>query len=283
VVVWGIVAYVCQQIAFAGETAMVHAIGLSLSTWQIIVLRGIGVLALSFCLGSGLRAALKTDQAPLMVLRWLTSMGYMGVFAFSYTHLPLTDATAISYAQTLYMTLFADLFLGEKASLTKWLIVLTGFCGALVVAHPTGGANTLIYIAVLVGTSLNALTVVLGRLLQRRDNATTVMFWPSLATILIFAPFTINESWQPSWLWIGLLVLGPVGVAAGVYAVRYADIAVLAPWLYSRLIIAAFIGIVLMKEIPDQWTVVGLVLIMLSCVMTFFMGDKDARPIRVTH
>lgn len=279
--VLGIVLIVCQQVMFAGETAMVHAMSGTLSIWQIIAMRSFGVLSLSFFLGNGIRSALKsfkTDQWRMFVLRWLCSTGYLFVFAYSFSNLPLADATAISYSQTLYITLFGSLILGEKATATKWLIVSIGFCGSLIVAHPSGGSNAFIYLLIIAGTSLNAMVYVLGRLLQRKDDAATVMFYPSLATLVIFMPIASINPWHPSWLWTGLLVLGPIGVVAGTFAVRYADVAILAPWLYTRLIIAAFVGIVVMHETPDQWTLLGLTMILVSCLMTFiFTGDSRGR------
>jgi drug/metabolite transporter (DMT)-like permease len=198
--------------------------------------------------------------------------------------LPLTDASAISYSQTLYMTLFGDLILGEKATPLKWFIVLVGFAGAIVVAHPIGGSMTIVYLLIIAGTSLNALTIVLGRLLQRKDTAATTMFYPAFVNVLIFTPLTYQGDWHPSWLWTGILVLGPLGVCAGMYAVRYAEVAILAPWFYTRLIVAAFIGIVVMREIPDWWTIGGISMIVASCVMTvMFAGERRGSRLRIAE
>jgi drug/metabolite transporter (DMT)-like permease len=274
----GILLTVFQQTMFAGETALVRAMAGSLSVWQIIVMRSVGIFSLAFLLGQGLGSfrAFKTSQSRLLVFRWAIGVVYMFVFAYSFSNLPLADSTAISYSQTLYTTWFGYLILGEKATPMMWLTVLVGFGGSLLVAHPIGGDSSkmIIYLLIILGTSLNALFMVLGRLLQRQDSAASLMFYPSIATILLVTPMTVGDSWHPSWLWSGLLVLGPVGAWAGTYALRYATVAVLAPWLYTRLVVAAFVGIVVMREIPDRWTIAGLAMIILSCVMTtIFAGE----------
>lgn len=290
----GILLTIIQQTMFAGETALVRAMAGSLSLWQIIVMRSLGILLLSVFLGSGLRSfrEFKPDQTWLLILRWVVSIGYMFVFAYSFSNLPLADSTAISYSQTLYTTAFGYLILGERVTPVMWLTVLVGFAGSLLVAHPIGGdsSTAIIYLLIILGTSLNSLYMVLGRLLQRQVSAATLMFYPSIATILVIAPMTTDaSSWHPSWLWSGLLLFGPIGAWAGTYALRYAPVAVLAPWLYTRLIVAAFVGIVVMREIPDGWTVAGLTMIVSSCLMTFiFAGGahgqpQPPRPLRATE
>jgi drug/metabolite transporter (DMT)-like permease len=261
---------VCQQVLFAGETALLHGFGGGLSVCWISELRGIGMLVLAGVLAGGIRSSLyRTEQPLLQIVRGLVSAAYLVVFAYSFSVLPLADATAISYTQTLYTTLFAALILGEKVTGGRWSIALLGFAGAVCVAHPSGSAGSALYLLVIAGTSLNGLSLVLTRLLRRTDEAPTVMFHAAAIAMICFAPGAASAPAHPSWLWVGLLVLGPAGFHAGVLAVRKARISELAPWLYIRLALSSLIGMSVFNEIPDAWTVVGLTLVLLSCLLTY--------------
>jgi len=266
----GIALALGQQVMFAAETVIVHRIGASLSLTQIAVLRSIGGLLLVGVLARGYRPSmLRTGQLWLQVARGLTSAGYLAVFAYSFTTLPLADATALSYASALYMVLLAPLILGERVGAKRWIAAGVGLCGALLIVKPGFQTFSWAYFAVLAGTSLNGLATVLTKLLERRDSPLTVMLYLNLIGVACFAPGAVHgaSTAQVSPLMLGLLILGPLGQFLGIVALRYADVSTIAPTTYARLILASWAAWLIFGEAIDPWSLIGAVIITASCAL----------------
>ena len=138
----GITLMLGQQFLFTAETATVHQISTSLSLMQIALLRGIGGLLLVVLLARGLVWPLfRTNHLLLQIMRGLATAGYLSIFAYSYSSLPLTDATALSYSSAIYIVLFAPLILGERVGIQRWIAAVIGFGGAMMIVRP--GLHTL--------------------------------------------------------------------------------------------------------------------------------------------
>jgi drug/metabolite transporter (DMT)-like permease len=267
-----------QQVLFAAETATVHQLGGSLSLMQIALVRGAGGLLLVVVLARGRVCALmRTGQPLLQISRGLTAVAYLWVFAFSYSTLPLTDATGLSYSTAIYIALLAPLILGERVGAARWMAVAVGFGGAMLIVKPGFQTFSLAYLLVLAGTSLNGLAFVLTKLLERRDSPLTVMLWLNVITILCFSPGLHGVSEMPPSPWlIGLVVLGPAGQYLGILALRHADASMLAPVNYVRLILAGGAAFLVFGEWPDLASILGATVIFASCVLAVRWGSRDA-------
>ena len=267
----GILLIILQQACFAAETSAIHQIGHSLTLMQLCLIRCTGGLLLVLCmLPSVGSSVLRTAQPKIQVLRAAVSIGYAFVLMYSFTTIPLADATAIGYTQAVYIVLFAGWILGEVVGLQRWLAVLVGLVGAVVLIKPSYTHTTAIYLAILLGTSLNALAVVLTRYLQRLDHPVTVMAWVNALGVLAFSP-SIWQTWpaldlHAFWL-LPILVIGPLGMYFGIVAVRYTDVSTLAPYTYTRLVMIGFISPLLFGEALDVYNIIGTVIIVLACVM----------------
>ena len=126
-----------------------------------------------------------------------------------------------------------------------------------------------IYFAVLAGTSLNAFAMLLTKYLQRQDSAVTVMLYVSVASIIAFLP-GVADSVPSSRLWPWLAVIcvsGPLGMYAGILAVRYAEASTLAPYTYVRLVLAMTGATLVFGEVPDLVSITGVSCIVVACVV----------------
>jgi drug/metabolite transporter (DMT)-like permease len=260
----------CQQLLFAAETAMVHRLGSSLTAMQIALLRGLGGLLLVAVLARGFRWTLfRTEHLWLQLLRGFVGVAYLWVFAYSFSTLPLTDATALSYSQAIYATLFASLILGERIHAWRWSATVIGIFGAMMIVKPGFQSLSGPYLFVLLGTSMNGLGLVLTKHLEHRDSSLTVMFYVNVVVVACFsAGFTdgISSAQVSPWL-LGLVLLGPIGQYLGILAVRYADVSALAPYSYVRLVIATAAALLIFGEVPDTLTIVGATIVLASCVL----------------
>lgn len=266
----GVLLAICQQLLFAAETAMVHQLGSSLTAMQIALLRGLGGLLLVAVLARGFRWTLfRTEHLWLQLLRGFVGVAYLWVFAYSFSTLPLTDATALSYSQAIYVTLFASIILGERIYARRWFATVVGIFGAMMIVKPGFQSLSGPYLFVLIGTSMNGLGLVLTKYLEHRDSSLTVMFYINVIVVTCFSPGfadRISSTQVSPWL-LGLVLLGPIGQYFGILAVRYADASTLAPYSYIRLVIATAGALLIFGEIPDVLTIVGASLVLASCII----------------
>ncbi len=119
----------------------------------------------------------RTAQLPRYLLR--TAIGLVSMLAgfWAIGHLPLSQAIALSYSTPLFVTLAAALWLGENVRLRRWMAVLCGFVGVLIILRPgaaTFSAGTLV---ALLAAVMGALVAIQIKQLARVDAANTVVFY----------------------------------------------------------------------------------------------------------
>jgi drug/metabolite transporter (DMT)-like permease len=260
-----------QSVLFAVETTLIHHIGSRAPVMLLALVRGAGGVVLAIALARNIGFAVsRTCQLPLQLLRGTVSLLYLWVMIYSFAHLPLADATAISYTQTAYIAVFSVLILGETVSRSRWAAASLGIFGALLIAKPAFAGWSSAYVVALFGTGLNGLSFVLNRYLQRKDTEATTMFYSSLVPLLGNMP-VLAVAGLPApetLLWLpGLLLIGPIGVYLGIVAVKHASAAMLGPYTQLRLVIALLGGVIIFRELPDIVSALGVVLILASCMI----------------
>lgn len=266
----GIALIILQQVLFTMETVATHQLSGKLSLMQIALVRSAGGLGLAALLAPAIgRSVWRTSHPGLQIARALASIGYLWVFAFSFTAMPLADATALSYTQAIYITLLAPFILGEIVGRRRYLSVVVGIVGAMLIVKPGFTHVSWVYAGVLLGTSLNALAMVLTKYMQRQDNPVTVMLYVNAISVLAFLP-GLRDAWPPSdcfpWI-LCILVLGPIGMYCGIIALRHADASTLAPYSYVRLILASIGASLIFHEVPGPASIAGAAIILAACVL----------------
>ena len=258
---------VMQGGLFSAETALLHHLGSAISVVHFGVIRGFAgvVTAMLFARRWDVFC---TEQLPIHVLRGLAALTYGWVLVYSFSRLPFADATAISYTQSMYIALFSIFILGEPMSRPRWL-------------------------SVFFGTSLNGLSFVLNRYSNRKDEAETTMAYTNLFTLMGNIPlcFFTPPPAVATLPWLALfLFLGPLGMYAGIVALKHAAASLLGPFTLVRLVIGVIAGAAIFFEFPDLPTTTGIALICLSCVLaidglkpratTAMIQDDVVEPLR---
>lgn len=282
----GILLMVGQQVCFTLETSAIHYVGPSLAPMQLAFIRAFGGLLVVLCMLPTVGwAAFSTPQPGLQMFRAGLTIGYLIIMMQAFVAIPLADATAISYSTAIYIILLAPLILGEEVGALRWIAVVIGLVGALLLIQPSFAGSTLIYLGFLAGNSLNALGVVLTKYMQRRDHPITVMLYVNgaatlfFASTLIFEPIPDLSLWQCVWL-LPVLIVGPIGMYLGIVALRYADVSTLAPYNYTRLLMIGVIGPILFNEGLSATTVAGAIIIVLACLMANVKQQEVPQPVR---
>jgi drug/metabolite transporter (DMT)-like permease len=265
---------IAQAVLFAVETAMIHHIGSRGSVMQLALLRsGGGVILVGLLACKTGWPVLKTNQLRLQLLRGFVAVLYLWVSMLSFARLPFADATAIAYTQAAYIAVFSALILNERVTPLRWMATAIGTVGALLIVKPAFLGHDIVYLIALFGTSFNGLAFVLNKYLQRPggDSELTTMFYVNAVAVICNLPVLATTAVPEAavWPWLsGVLVFGPVGMYAGIVALRHASASSLAPYTFLRLVIAVIGGIVVFRETADLVSWLGVAAILASCVLT---------------
>jgi drug/metabolite transporter (DMT)-like permease len=156
--------------------------------------------------------------------------------------------------------------LGERVRAASWIGVALGFLAVLIVARPGFGGLSVYALFPLVGAVFYALFQLLTRRLAAAgEKAETTLAWTLAVGTVIAAPLAAIE-WIPLTA-TGWLLVAALGVVYGiaqlllVRAFAYAPASILTPFSYAQIISATIFGLVVFGDVPDLWTVVGIVLI----------------------
>ncbi|MCP4184198.1 MAG: DMT family transporter [Hyphomicrobiales bacterium] len=208
--------------------------------------------------------------APVLLVRYLSEVIGMAGMVLALTYVPLSIVGAILQATPLLVVVGAVLFLGEKVSWRRWSSIGVGFFGVLLIIQPGAegfDAKILFAVMSMVGLSVRDLTT----RWTPPDMASA-----SLATYTMAATFPFAIGWliyngenmipaQANWVMIlAMIALGSVGYMLLIKSIRMAEVSIVSPFRYSRLIFLLFIGVVIFDERPGISTLFGALLIIVS-------------------
>ncbi len=172
--------------------------------------------------------------------------------------------------------------LGEKVGMRRWLAVLVGFCGMLLIVRP--GFETIGpgHLVALFGALLWGIYQVLVRFVSEAgDSSETTWLWTAvigLVATTFVGPFV--WTWPTPMGWILLIAIALIGSLAHLTLIRALSIAeasVLQPYAYTLLLWAALIGYLAYGDIPDRWTFAGAGLILASGLYAWHRERVRAR------
>jgi drug/metabolite transporter (DMT)-like permease len=265
----GIVLILISYAFLTGESTAVHQIGADASAMQCALLRSIGSLVLVAALSRRIGLSVfRTRHLWLQFVRGgLTVVSIWAIF-YGFSVLPLADATAVNYTRGVFLSLLAAAILREEVTVARWAATVLGIIGCLIIVRPAFEEWRPDYMILLAGAALNAGAMVTTKILERSDTPLTVLAYMSLISSAaclpgLFEPWPAPEVWP--WL-LAIAILGPAALYAGLLAIRAADMSVIAPFDYTRLVMAAAIGFALFGETPNAADFAGAAIVTLACI-----------------
>lgn len=239
-----------------GQVIMITAAAGAALFWIIAARRGEPILS---------RDALGRPALVRSLSEALASMAYVPALAL----LPLSVNAALLQASPLVVTLGAALFLGERVGWRRWLAILVGFAGVLIILRPWQAWDFrlpgLLMVACVVIVAARDLVT---RAMPARIGTFQLMTWAYLALIPAGALLMLLAGDRPQaiapgrWLDLGLaLISGMGGYWAVTAAMRLGEVSSVAPFRYSRLVFAAALAMIVLGERPDGWTLLGAALV----------------------
>lgn len=227
------------------------------------------VLALIFLNAWRNRAVFTVRSLPAQVLR--------GVFLFGSTFfnfqalktLQLAETVSIMFVGPMVITALAGPMLGEWAGWRRWLAVIVGLAGVLVITRPGLGVFHVGHVFALCAMLSYCFYVIMTRRMGATESADSLIFYSALTPVILMAPaLPVYASVPPSWFdWLVLLSLGFFGGLGHwllIKAYRQATTAALAPYPYLQMVWMVALGWLFFGDLPDRWTVVGALIIVAS-------------------
>jgi drug/metabolite transporter (DMT)-like permease len=209
------------------------------------------------------------------LLRSVFLMATTGMFNAGIRTTPLATATTIMFLNPVLVTILAIPLLGEKVGLRRWLGVLLGFIGAVIVIHPWDeGFGTFNHgiLFLLAAAALNANYQILTRRVRGDDPLTSLLYTAAAGAVVTSALAPWFWTWPTAVDWLLLIGTGVAGGFGHLFLIRAfgaAPASVVAPFSYSSLIWAALFGFVIWGDWPDLWTWGGAALIIFSGLYIF--------------
>ena len=213
-------------------------------------------------------ASIRSRRPALQILRGVGTVGSAIAFILSLQYLPIAEATAINFITPLIITVLAIPVLGEVVRPQGWLAVGVGFLGMLVVVRPGSGGLHPAALLVLLSSLCWCTAMLVTRRMVGIDRADVTLLWTAITgfvLLLCALPFFLAplSLWQAGFcLSIGVVAAG--GQWFSLLAYRTARATMLAPLSYAQLLWSSAFGYVAFHSTPDQWTLVGAVIIALS-------------------
>lgn len=213
----------------------------------------------------GFRSMLRVRWS-LQVLRAVLGIGMLALFAYGLKQLSLAEAYSVFFIAPALITAMSVFFLKETVNLARWIAIVVGLAGVLVVLRPEGGGFlTLGGLAILGSAVCYAISAIAARILARTDSSEQIMFWLMLmmaagATALA-APEWVSVDPGHLWLLCALAVSGFFGQLAITEAFSHGEASVVAPFEYSALAWGVAIDWLLWQTLPDSYTLVGAAII----------------------
>lgn len=282
-----LIAVACAFIAattLIAKTLATSQFGAPMHPFQIVFGRFLFAF-LAFALASAiLRPALQRPHLPLHLARTLGGWAGLTLMFASVAHIPLADATAISFLNPVFGMILAIPLLGEKVGRWRWGAAGIAFVGAVILLRPTPdsfqpAALLALGAAVILGFELNII-----KKLTRRENPFSILLINNAIGVCIA---TLAVLWVWFWptpaQWALMAALGcamAVAQTCFVNAMARADASFVAPFSYGTLIFAAIYDILFYSVVPDTITVVGAGIILAGA---FLLAWREGRRVRPVH
>ena len=254
--------------------ALIKHAGSSLHVTEILFFRQLAMfLIASPVIFASFPRSLHTERLGLQILRVCTAFFAMLLGFTAVVHLPLAEATTISFGRTFFTTVLAIILLGEIVGPRRWGAVAAGFVGVVIVAWPSGeGAFNIYGLLAIISAALVALVIVIIRQLSQIDQPITILSFQAIGVGILMLPPAIYFWKTPTTE--EFLILGAVGALAvvgqylNILALKAGEASAIAPLDYARLVFVVFLGLWMFDEWPEPRVFAGAGIIIAAAVYT---------------
>jgi drug/metabolite transporter (DMT)-like permease len=214
-----------------------------------------------------------TKRAGLHFLRCFSGLIALVAIFIALRSLPLATVVSISFAAPIFTTIFSIFLLSEKVGIYRWLAVIVGFVGILIITEPGITSLNFYYIFPIIfciGLSYVAITI--------RKLSTSEPVW--LISLFFSISITLLSLLSIPFGWImptikDFLILAMIGIFGGVanlwlsQSYKYSEVSLVTPLKYLALVFAIIFGYLIWDEVPTIKSLFGAALVIFSTLIIF--------------
>ena len=278
---------ICLMILGAGMLTMNDAatkyLAESYPMGQVLGLRQSVTLLIIFAyvVWSGSWEKLRINHSSGQAWRAAVHCGSAFLIVWALTLLPIATVTAIVFSSPLIVLIFSMRLLEEEVSWQRWIAVIIGFTGVLVIVRPGGVSFEWALLVAVAAAFASGFRDLLTRRLSRTDTSISMLFWAS-ALLIVLSLLTIPFGWKPLTLSGGFwfIINGFLNAAAHflmIEALRLGHAALVSPFRYSAILWAILTGFIVWEQLPDAFTVAGAVMLIISGILISHPNGKRSK------
>jgi drug/metabolite transporter (DMT)-like permease len=216
----------------------------------------------------GAANVVRTNRPLVHLVRSVAGTSSLFLNFAAVQRLPLADITGFSFVAPIFAVVLAATFLKERVGIFRWVAVLAGFAGIMLMIEPHGGLPHLITSGfssgaslALMGAFLSSLVVIFIRQMSATERSETIVFY-FMSTCAVVSGLVMIGDWVTpspvSLFWLILCgILGGIGQICMTYSYRYAEPSLLAPFDYIAMVWAVALGYFVLGEVPKPLVMGG--------------------------
>jgi drug/metabolite transporter (DMT)-like permease len=288
----GIALVVGAASCFATMDTTVRYVGAFFSIAVVLWVRyALHAVVMTLWIGASRDKTFRTAN-PLFQIARGALLAFSSAMAFAaLRRMPVAEFTSIVMLTPLMATLLARVWLDERVSRLRWLLVAGGFVGALFVIRPGSGLIGWAALLPLAASVSNAGFQILTSRFAPHENAYTTNFYPGATGVAIATPILLATAADPLDLLLAaptpqlgalitIALLGTTGHLLLIMGLGKAPASTLMPFQYTQIAVAAIAGFLVFGAVPDAFAWVGMAVIAACGAATAWLNIRDAQARR---
>ena len=280
----GVLLMIATTFVFAVQDGISRHLASEYNVLMVVMVRywffAAFVTAIAYRKAGGIRAAARTEQPLLQILRGLILATEICVMIYAFTLLGLIESHAVFTSYPLLVAALSGPILGEVVGWRRWTAIFIGFVGVLIILKPGFGVFSPAAILALAAALLFALYGLLTRFASRKDTAATSFFWTGVSGSVMMTVIGASY-WEPmissDWIWMGTLcITGALGHWLLIKTYEAAEASAVQPFAYLQLVFVSFIGVLVFGESIELNVAIGAAVVVCAGLFTLWRARKAA-------
>ena len=274
----GVWLMIATTVVFAAQDGISRHLGSNYPVTMVVMVRfwffALFAVAMAARSEGGLRAAARSAFPIVQVIRNLILVAEIAVMLVGFVKLGLIEAHAVFTSYPLLVAALSGPILGEKVGWRRWLAILVGFVGVMIILEPGFGVFSPWALVPLLAAAMFAVYGLLTRYVARKDSASVSFFYTGVVGAVAMTPFGVmNWVWMTpaDWGWMALLCCTAAGshwLLIKAYAV--AEASAIQPFAYLQIVWASAIGLYIFGETLRLNVAIGAGIVVAAGVFTLW-------------
>jgi drug/metabolite transporter (DMT)-like permease len=281
----GILLMCLTSFVFAMQDGISAHLARNYNVWMVVTIRfwffALFAIALVARQPGGLGVALRSRMPVLQVLRGVLLIVEICVMVLAFVKVGLLATQSLFISYPLMVAALSGPILGEKVGWRRWLAIVVGFVGVIVILNPGGAVFTPWAVVPLAAAILFAIYALLTRYVARTDAALTSFLWTGVVAAILITPVGL-WMWEPmspaDWGWMGLLCCtASASHFMMIKAFELAEAGDVQPFALLQLVFVAGLAVIVFDETLETRVIVGTVMVVGAALFTLLRARAVAR------